>query len=314
MLNNFSPILTIDSFGLGNNPEIYLAFKETEQHTIQKLISYARNSKEGTKHIEFISEYYNLFQIHLDFINSTIESITQLSDKLTEHLNYKEKLNFEEKIEFNGCTYYITYSFDGWILFSYLTYDKHLEKDAYLILNYTQSSKGLKTTEKSIGFTNQSLDSLRKHPNYLQEQLDQLDKLSTINEINTQFKRCEKLLLQCFNVNTISDLFDLEESYFTQFFGEPLEILRSINSKKTDNIIRVSLMSNSVEHITFELISLIRNKLRLLKFSDAEDLLDKETIQKNTRATEKQIDYLMTKLNISQGILNEYMDYLPKDL
>lgn len=314
MLNNFNPILTIDSFGLGNNPQIYLAFKETEQHTIQQLINYARKLREGTKHIKFISEYYNLFQIHLDFINSTIESITQLSDKLTEHLNYGEKLDFEEKIEFNGCTYYITYSFDGWILFSHLAYDNHLEKDAYLLLNYTQSSKGLKATEKSIGFTNQSLDSLRKHPNYLQEQLDQLDKLSTIDEINIQFEKCEKLLLQCFNVNTIRDLLDLEGSYFTQFFGEPLEILRSINSKKADNIIRVSLLSNSIEHITPELISLIRNKLRFIKFSDAEDLLDKETIQKNTLDAQKQIDYLMSKLNISQDILNEYMSYLPKDL
>lgn len=122
------------------------------------------------------------------------------------------------------------------------------------------------------------------------------------------------MLLQCFNVNTTSELFNLEESYFTQFFGEPLEILRSINSKKTDNIIRLSLLNNSIEHITPELISLIRNKLRLLKFSDAEDLLDDETIQKNTQVAKEQIDYLMDSLNISQNVLNEYMNYLPKDL
>jgi hypothetical protein len=198
MLNNFSPLLKTNSWGYKNDPDMYLDTIKQEQDAIEKLIKHTRESSEGAKHTQFIQEYYNLYEEHIDSITANLQRLQPLSKRLTELFISNEGTIPEEKIELGGYTYYATYGYEGWTFISHLDYDKYLGKDVYLILIYSQSPKGIRFVDSAIGFTSLDLESLRSHPNYLHEQFSKLDKLTTVEEILEQHKRCSNLLLDIY--------------------------------------------------------------------------------------------------------------------
>lgn len=311
MLNNFFPLLKENSF---NNPKMYLAIKKHEQSAINQLIKHAEKSTEGAKHTEFIKDYFNLYEDHIESITTNLQPIQPLSEKLSELLNSTEEAISEEKIELGGYTFYTTLGYEGWTFITPLGYDKYLEKDTYLILIYNQTPKGFWLVESAIGFTSMDIESLRNHPNYLDEQFNKFDKLTTVEKIMEHYKKCIELLLECFNVKEENDLFALEPSYRNKVFGEPLDLLRTLNSKKFGTIIQLCLNNNHVKNVTPELIGLVRMQLTINSISSDEEMLANEVFKNHIKSLEQEKETLFIQLEVSQELLDVYVGYLPSDL
>ncbi|QUG43056.1 hypothetical protein KD050_07405 [Psychrobacillus sp. INOP01] len=311
MLNNFSPLFKENSF---NSPKMYLAIKQDEQNVINQLIQHAKKSIEGAKHTVFIQEYYSLYEDHIDSITTILKRRQPLSEKLSELLNRTEEATPEEKIEFDGYTFYATFGYEGWTFISPLGYDKYLEKDTYLILIYNQTPKGFWLAESAIGYTSMDIESLRNHPNYLVEQFNKFDKLTTVEEIMEHHKKCIKLLLECFNVKKKSDLYALKPSYRNKVLGEPHKLLQSLMTNRNENIIQLCLSNNHVTDVTSELIELVRNQHKINWIISNEELLADDELKNDIKSLEQRNETLFLQLKVSQELLDVYVSYLPSDL
>ena len=127
-------------------------------------------------------------------------------------------------------------------------------------------------------------------------------------------KKSIELLLECFNVKEKTDLFTLEPTYRNKVFGEPLKLLRTLNTKKSGNVIQICLSNNHVTDVTPELIDLIRNQKNINSIISDEELLADDDYKNHLKTLEQKNNTLIIKLKVSQELLDVYVGYLPSDL
>lgn len=314
MLHNFNPILYLNLSHPKTSSYIpYLASKEIELSGLENLLDYSKNKLEGKSHSSFISNYILLLNNHIETIKSTMDSLPLLTQQLLKTI--KDNINLvDETFELNGFKYYAWFEFESYFFFTSLGYDNFLEQDSYAIFEIKETSRGFSLIQVALGFTNQNLNDLRKHPSYLKKQIEKFDSLSSHGQLKEHLEYCYKLLQNYFNVKAKGELYNVQDGILTKILGKPLELLRTVRSKYNINTVKISLPNSLKENLTPTLIELILNEKSIDSKDEFKDILDDiGEFEEYCNRLEHTKTELMSKLSISQDTLDKYMSYLPDD-
>ena len=291
--------------------KLYISQKEYEYETIENLLHYAMKSTDSKGHADFIKKYMNIFNEHIQLVNSLFNSLSILSNELLDHLNENNVTG--EITELSELKYYLHLDLDSYFFFTPLGFDKFLEKKYYGIFEVKETKKGFIISQTSIGYSNISTDELRKHPSYLENHINNFYQLETIDEVNEHKEYCKKLLMKYFRVRDRYEVFKLEDSALSKVLGSPLKLLRKINSNYNERLIKICLIKNdSTIRVTPELVKLILNERKILSKNEYKDILD-DSFEEFCTTIQQLKNELMDDLSLSQDTLDRYMSYLPDD-
>lgn len=312
MLSNFKKTLDLKKHANFNHVTMHISFKECEMSTIDDIINYAHNKPDGEKHIAFLQGYKSQIEEHISLIKQTIIESETLSNDLTKFLDEvdKEEYTKNDTVRIGSHSFYISYYRGEFTFITQINYDSHLKMDMYLIFTYLYNGKKLGLHNSSIGYTDKTLDDLRNHPSLLVQEIEKMDALTNVEDVNTQFSKCQDLLKQLFNLNKFFDIMSFSDSYYTYFFGNPEELLSLMIDKRLTNVIKLQLKQNNVNNVTPNLIALIKVENRYKHHIFDEEFDTKESFDKRTEKLINEKNSLMTSLQIDQDLLDHYMSFI----
>lgn len=313
MYQFFNPVLKLEhSHAMNEDYKIYISFEKMKLSAIEDLLQFTNITPNGEWHFDFIQEYAQTFRNHINYVSSSMNSLSLFADEVLDFLNDNNNL-VEESFELNGLKYYISFESDSYYIFTSLSYDKFLEKESYAVFEIQKTSKGYKLIQSAVGFTTKNIDDLRKHPSYIKEQIEKFNSLLSVEQLKEHKDYCENLIKRYFKVNEIYDLFELRDSLLAKILGNPMNLLREITSSYNKNIIKTCLLNNELNiSITKELIQLILNERNIKDKDNHKDILEDKFEEYCNKLEQTKME-LMSKLPIPQDTLDKYMSYLPDD-
>lgn len=312
MLNNFKKTLDLKRHANFNHVNLHISFKECEVSTIDDIINYAHNKPDGKKHIEFLQGYKSQIEEHISLIKQAMIESDTLSNDLTEFLCEidKEEYTKNDIVRLGGHTFYISYYKGEFTFITQINCDSHLKMDMYLIFTYLYNGKKLKLHNSSIGYTDTALNDLRNHPSLLVQEIEKMDTLTNVEDVNIQYSKCQDLLKQLFNLNKVFDILSFNDTYYTNFFGNPDKLFSLMIHKRITNVIKLQLEQNNVSNVTPNLISLIKTENRYKHHIFDEEFDTKESFDKQTEKLKNEKNSLMTSMQIDQDLLDNYMSFI----
>lgn len=310
MYKYFNPIITMErSYNWEESYRIYTSMREVELASMERLLQFAADSPDGQAHIDFIQSYKSIFQTHIDYVKSVIESMELQSKELLEILNGSDGV---EGILALG--YFWNVEIDTLYFFKPLEFDDYLKSQAYMIIEVASTPSGYKVQQRSLGFTTQDINEIRNEPSFIKKQIEKFNAIDNIEDIYSHKDFCENLLVKLFGVQDYNELFRIRNSTAAKLLGNPIEFLREIRSISNFMIIKMSLPQRLNDNFNTDIQELIEVEVQINTKDDIKELFNEENYAKYCESLYSRKTELMNSLSFQQTQLEEYISYLPKEL
>ena len=288
-----------------DNINMHNHFLDYEIESLKKLISFAERTA-ATNHIKFIEDYIEVIKTHKTNISHSFQLLKDFSVDITALIQKDINLVLKkEGFSFQGRTFYFSYYPNSYIFFTPLYKDEYNGKNTYGLITYKYRNNAFYLYELSIGYSNHAPEFFRDYPKDILENIDAMDTAKTTDEVITIFDKCKNDIQKLFLTSDIRRLFEIKDEAFERLFGlEPQQFIQQNHVKKDNNIIRLQLEKH-VEHLTPELIDLVKSEYIILRFGidTADDwfktlLNEKEVLLKDNNMNQQQLDKLMSYIDV----------------
>lgn len=301
---------------------LYISWKELEEENVNKIIDYAAEQPDAQSHITFLESYRNIILNHISTFRKAIETAKELSIEVNAYLNeldIKTSLRSNDMFKIGGTQFYTSYNRGTFSFITHIAYDHYSKMYIHAVFVYRYNGKGLIVEKKYIGFTDKKIEDVRKYPSYLLEEINKLDEGNCYEDVNAQYIKCRELLYDCLNVKERIELFEYKDPYFNLFWDEPIALLREMNLKRTNNVIKLQLKSRVADEVTENLISLIKTENELMinhRKYDKNNIFygNQDFYEKRKKALTEKKNSLLNETGINQETLDKYMGYINLDI
>ncbi len=318
MITRFNGFFDLDSI---NQLELYLSWKGMEKDNINKIIDYAAFEPDPQSHIRFLEKYQQFIQEHIDTLRKAIQTAKELSTKLDDYLkdlDIDSSNGKNDTFKIDELQFYTSYNRGTFSFITAIVYDPYLEKNIYASFDYRYNRKRLTAISRNIGSTEQTIEDMKRFPSYLLEEIDKMDNEDSFEGVNSRYFKCEKILFDVLDIKELGDLVDIKDSYFDYFFGKPIYLMRKMNIKRSNNVIKLQLRGKIAYELTDNLISLIKTEITLKEdhqsydennvYYGLKDVYDSET----KRLTNKKKS-LIENIGIDQEELDRLVSFINLD-
>ena len=313
MYKYFNKIITMGRSNIWGREDykFYTSVIEEEIKSLDRLIKFSADSPDGQSHIDFIQSYKSLFQNHINYVKSVMESMEFQSEELLDVLNGSD--GAEGVYASENLGYFWNVEFDTLYFLKQLEFDDYLKLQAFLIIEVESTPRGYRVQQHSLGFTNLDINEIRNEPSFIKKQIEKFSTIDNLEGIYSHKDYCEDLLLKFFGVQKIQDLIKIEESTVTKLLGTPLELWREIRGISNFMIIKTSLPKRLKDNFNVEIQELIEVEVRINNKDNYKEIFEEEDFTKYCEKLYSRKSELMNSLSFQQKQLEEYMSYLPKE-
>ena len=288
----------------------YTSLSEVEIDSLNKLIEFAADSSNSQLHIDFIQSYKLMFQNHVSYVKSVMESMEQQSEELLKILN--ESDGVEGIFNSINLGFYWNVDIDTIYFFKPLEYDHYLKSQSFIIIEVVNTPKGYKVQQHTLGFTTKDVNEMINEPSFIKKQIEKFSTIDNLEEIYSHIDYCKNLLVKLFGVRKFSELVKIEDSTAVKLLGNPLEIFREISGISKYKIIELSLPQRLKDKFNEEIVELIEVEVKINNKDDYKEIFE-EQFKEYCESLYSRKMKLMNSLSFQQKQLDEYISYLPKE-